>query len=104
MSFSQMTARSVQPLSILADEFQPKIAGFNDLTRDLRQAGINVVRLEFPDNTIFIDPASVELLSRRFGHELRGMRWRTEGRYTRHAVTVRGIDVVWFSLVKEQDQ
>lgn len=56
------------------------------------------------DNKIFIEQASVELFLRRFGNQLRGMRYSPDGPFTRNAVLVRGVDVVWYSLVKEQDQ
>lgn len=95
---------AVRPLSILAEGFSGKLASFNDLTRDLREAGISIKALEFPDNKIFIDSANVEVFSRRFGHELRGLRYSAEGRFARNTVTVRGVEVVWFNLVKEQDQ
>lgn len=95
---------AAQPLSILAEEFPEKLSTFNDLTRDMREVGIVIKALEFPDNKIFIDPARVELLLRRFGHELRGMRYSADGRFTRNTVTIRGVDVVWFSLAKEQDK
>lgn len=92
-----------QPLSILAETFSEKLSAFNDLTRDLRETSIVIKALEFPDNKIFIDPSSVEAFSRRFGHELRGMRYSPAGRFTCNTVTVRGVDVAWYSLVKEQD-
>ncbi|MDD1014563.1 hypothetical protein [Pseudomonas rubra] len=91
-------------ISILAEEFPVKLSAFNELTRDIRESGIEVLRLEFADNKIFISPLSVDLMSRRFGHELRGVRYATVGRRTRNTVTIRGVDVVWLSLVKEQDQ
>lgn len=93
-----------QPLSILADEFSVKLSAFNDLTRDIRSAGIAIKHLQFLDNTIYIEPLSVELFLRRFGHELRAARQSPAGRFTCNAVKVRGIDVAWYSLVKEQDQ
>ncbi|POG12895.1 hypothetical protein BGP82_00045 [Pseudomonas putida] len=93
-----------QPVSILAAEFPVKLSTFNQLARDMRSSGIQVVGLELAENRIKIDAESVELLSRRFGHELRSMRYSTVGRRTRSTVTIRGVDVVWYSLVKEQDQ
>lgn len=90
--------------SILADDFLAKLSAFNDLTRDFRQAGIEIKHLVLIDNKIFIDQSSVELFTRRFGHELRGIRYSPSGRFTRNTVTVRGVDVAWYSLVKEQDQ
>lgn len=92
------------PVSILADEFPVKLSAFNELTRDMRDSGIQVVGLELAENRIKIDAESVDLLSRRFGHELRSIRYSTVGRRTRATVTIRGVDVVWYSLVKEQDQ
>lgn len=93
-----------QPRSILAEGFSEKLSTFNDLTRDLRGAGIVIKSLEFPDNKIFIDASSIDVFSRRFGHELRGMRYSPAGRFTCNTVTVRGVDVAWYTLVKEQDQ
>ncbi|PMY40080.1 MULTISPECIES: hypothetical protein [Pseudomonas] len=92
------------PPSILADDFPAKLSAFNDLTRDFRQADIEIKHLVLADNKIFIEPSSVELLTRRFGHELRRMRSSSKGRFTCHTVTVRGVDVAWYSLVKEQGQ
>lgn len=96
--------QAVQPLSILAEEFPKRLSAFNDLTRDMREAGIVIKALVFADNKIFVDPQSLDLLSRRFGHELRGVRCNAEGRFARNTVTIRGIGVVWFTLVKGQDQ
>jgi hypothetical protein len=95
---------SAQPQSILAEGFSGRLANFNDLTRDIREIGIVIKVLAFPDNKIFIDPTDVELFSRRFGHELRGLRYSAEGRVARNTVTVRGVEVVWFNLIKEQGQ
>lgn len=91
-------------LSILAEEFPTKLAAFNGLTRDMREAGITIKALVFPDNKIFVDHQSLDLLSRRFGHELRGMRCNAEGRFARNTATIRGVGVVWFTLVKGQAQ
>jgi hypothetical protein len=93
-----------RPMSITAPEFLPKLAEFNELTRAVRDADLQITAMSFLDNTITISPDSVELLARRFGHEVRGQRHRTQGRFTRNAVTIRGVDVVWFSLVKEQNR
>lgn len=92
------------PLSILAADFPVKLSAFNELTREMRDAGIQVVGLELTENRIKIDAESVDLLSRRFGHELRSLRYSTVGRRTRSSAMIRGVEVVWFSLVKEQDQ
>lgn len=93
-----------QPVSILAADFPIKLSAFNDLTRDLRSSGIEVIGLELAANKILIKNESVDLLSRRFGHELRTLRHTTMGRRTCTTATIRGVDVAWFSLVKEQDQ
>ncbi|WP_338807117.1 hypothetical protein V8U11_09100 [Pseudomonas chlororaphis] len=91
------------PPSILTEEFPVKLSAFNELTREIRGADIVIKHLVFVDNKIFIDQSSVELFTRRFGHELRSMRSSSRGRFTCHTATVRGIDVAWYSLVKEQD-
>ncbi|MNK92169.1 hypothetical protein D3C87_1122870 [compost metagenome] len=95
---------AVRPLSILTEEFPTKLATFNGLTRDMRDAGIVIKALVLSDNKIFVDHHSLDLLSRRFGHELRGMRCLAEGRFARNTATIRGVGVVWFTLVKEQDK
>lgn len=92
------------PISIFAAEFPAKLSAFNELTRDMRSSGIQVVGLELAENRIKIDAESVDLLSRRFGHELRSIRYSTVGSRTRATVTIRGVDVVWYTLVKEQEQ
>lgn len=94
----------VQPLSILAEAFPVKLCAFNELTREIRKAGITIKHLVLVDNKIFIEQDSVDLLLRRFAHELRAMRCSPAGRFTCNTVTVRGVDVAWYSLVKEQDQ
>lgn len=93
-----------RPLSILNDDFSVKLSAFNDLTRDIRNAGIGIKYLLFLDNTIYIELPDVELFLRRFGHELRNARHTPAERLTRITVGMRGIDVAWYSLVKEQDQ
>lgn len=97
-------AQLAQPMSILAEEFPTKLSAFNALTRDLRESGVVIKALAFPDNKIFIDTGCVELLSRRFGHELRGVRSSADGRFVRNTASIRGMGVVWFSLMKEQEQ
>lgn len=92
------------PLSITSDEFVAKLAAFNDLTRAMRGADIRIEAMSFLDAKIFIHHDSVELLCRRFGHEVRGQRYRTSGKFTRHVVTIRNVDVTWFTPVKVQDQ
>ncbi|WP_248915834.1 hypothetical protein [Pseudomonas moorei] len=91
-------------MSILTEEFPTKLATFNSLTRDMREAGIVIKALVLSDNKIFVDHHSLDLLSRRFAHELRGVRCAAEGRFARNTATIRGVGVVWFTLVKEQDQ
>ncbi|NMX60225.1 hypothetical protein [Pseudomonas sp. WS 5079] len=99
---------SVQPTQggsgTLGGDFAEKLASFNDLNRSLREAGIQPQSAVLSDNKIFISPDSVDLLSRRFGHELRAIRYSTKGAFTYSTVTIRGVDVVWFELVKEQGQ
>ncbi|AKA25683.1 hypothetical protein PCL1606_42360 [Pseudomonas chlororaphis] len=87
----------------MAEDFPAKLSAFNDLTREIRGASIVIKHLVLVDNKIFIEPSSVELLLRRFGHELRSMRSASRGRFTCHTVTARGVDIAWYSLVKEQD-
>lgn len=97
----------VQPAqapSILAEEFPVKLSAFNELTREFREVGVVIKHLVLADNKIFIEPYSVDLFSRRFGHELRGIRYSPAGRFTCNTVTVRGVDIAWYTLVKEQDQ
>ncbi|WP_228022207.1 MULTISPECIES: hypothetical protein [unclassified Pseudomonas] len=98
----------VQPVpdapSTLDSAFCERLAAFNDLGRSLREAGIQPQHLVLADNKIFISPDCVDLLSRRFGHELRGVRYSTRGTFIYSTVTIRGIDVVWFEPVKEQTQ
>lgn len=104
LSLQPMTASRFLPFSILAEDFPVKLCAFNELTRDLRKAGIAIKHLVLVDNKIFIELDSVDLFLRRFGHELRGMRYTPDGKFTRNAVKVRAVDVVWYSLAKEQDQ
>ncbi|WP_176471547.1 hypothetical protein [Pseudomonas sp. Irchel s3h14] len=99
-----VSARVAQPLSILAEEFPVKLSVFNELTRDIRDVGITVKHLVLLDNKIFIEEVDVELFLRRFGHQLRGIRYSPAGRFTCNTVTVRGIDVAWYTLMKEQDK
>lgn len=89
---------------VLTPEFAEKLRKFNGLTRDIRAADIGIEALAFLDNKIFINLNSAELLRTRFRDEVRGIRYRTEGRTTRNVVTIRGIDVAWYTPVKEQDQ
>jgi len=91
-------------MSIFAQEFLAKISNFNRLTRDLRKCGIEIKYLGLLDNKIVIEQNSSHQLHHEFGNELRGMNYRTEGRVTRNTLMVRGVDVSWLTLVKEQDQ
>lgn len=93
-----------RPMSITSEEFLPKLAAFNALTRAMRECGVTIEAMSFLDGQIFVRPGDLDLLARRFGHEVRSSRHRTSGKFTRHAVTIRGVDVVWFSPIKEQDQ
>jgi hypothetical protein len=95
---------SAEPLSILTEAFPAQLSAFNELTRDIREAGVSIKLLVLLDNKIFIEEDSVELFMRRFGYQLGGIRYMPAGRFTCNTVTVRGVDVAWFTLVKEQDQ
>ena len=93
-----------RPLSLLAPEFQPLLSTFNDLTRDIRTAGVPVLALHFLDKRIVVSIDDVDLIARRFAHEIRSQSSKTQDSMTRHSVQIRGIYVSWFSLVREQDQ
>lgn len=97
-------AAPVKPLSILTEAFPAQLAAFNELTRDIREAGVSIMLLVFLDNRIFIEQDSLGLFMRRFGSQLRGIRYSVAGPLTCNIVTVRGVDVAWFTPVKEQDQ
>lgn len=92
------------PLSLLAPEFQPLLSTFNDLTRDIRAAGVPVLELNFLEKRIVVSINDVDLIARRFAHEIRGQSSKTRDSMTRHSVQIRGVYVSWFSQVKEQDQ
>lgn len=95
-----------KPWSILDEACQLNLQIFNALTRDLREAGIPAIGLDFLDNCIVIEETHVEVLSRRFGHEIRAPRTTCYPRLRKHivrrTVTIRGIDVVWFAVVELQ--
>lgn len=93
-----------RPMSIISQEFLPKLAAFNDLTRAMRESGVTIEAMSFLDGRIFVRLGDLDLLARRFGHEVRAQRCRTDGKFTRHVVTIRTVDVVWFTPIKEQDQ
>ena len=92
------------PLSLLQPEFQPLLSTFNELTRDIRAAGVPVLELSLLEKRIVVSIDDVDLIARRFAHEIRSQSSKTEGGMTCHSVQIRGIYVSWFSLVKEQDQ
>lgn len=73
-------AAPAKPLSILTEAFPAQLSAFNELTRDIRDAGVSIMLLVFLDNRIFIEQDSLELFMRRFGSQLRGIR------YTRRAL------------------
>lgn len=98
------SAPLVEPLSILTEAFPARLSAFNELTREMRGVGIAIQHFVFLDNRIFIEPDSVELFMRRFGDQLRGIRYVPAGKFTCNSVEVRGVDVAWLSLVKEQDK
>lgn len=98
------TAAPVQPLSILTEAFPAQLSAFNELTRDIRDAGVSIMLLVLLDNKIFIELSSLERFMCRFGSQLLGIRYSPAGPLTCNTVTVRGVDVAWFTPVKEQDQ
>ncbi|WP_204126648.1 hypothetical protein [Pseudomonas ogarae] len=97
-------AAPAKPLSILTEAFPAQLSAFNELTRDIREAGVSIMLLVFLENRIFIEQDSLELFMRRFGSQLRGIRYTPAGPLTCNTVTVRGVDVAWFTPVKEQEQ
>lgn len=92
------------PLSLLAPEFQPLLSTFNELTRDIHAAGVSVQELNLLEQRIVISIDDVDVIARRFAHEIRSQSSKTRKYLTRHTVQIRGINVSWYSLVKEQDQ
>ena len=95
-----------KPWSILDEAFQLDLQRFNELTRDLREAGIPAIGLDFLDRCIVVEEKHIEVMSRRFGHEIRAPRTRCypgrQKHIVRRTVTIRGIDVVWFAVVELQ--
>jgi hypothetical protein len=91
-------------MSLLSPEFQASLSTFNDLTRDIRAAGIPIRSLRFLEKRIVVSNDDVDLIARRFAHEIRSQSSKTRKYMTRHSVQIRGIYVTWFSLVKEQQQ
>ncbi|MBA1302761.1 hypothetical protein G7028_29985, partial [Pseudomonas carnis] len=51
--------------SVLAEDFTNKLSAFNQLTRDIRAAGVVIKHLVVLDNKIFIDQDSVDLFLQR---------------------------------------
>jgi hypothetical protein len=93
----------VASLSILNEAFPAQLSAFNELTREVRDAGVLIKLLVFLDNKIFIEPDAVGLFMRHFGDELGGIRYSPAGPLTCNTVTVRGVDVAWLTAVREQD-
>ncbi|WP_228734207.1 hypothetical protein [Pseudomonas anatoliensis] len=93
-----------EPLSILAEEFPVMLSAFNGLVREMRGVGVEIKQQVLPDNKVFIDAASADLFLEQFGGCLRGVRFSSAGRFTCNSVTVRGVDVVWLTLVRGQEQ
>lgn len=106
------TVHQLQPLQrpaapelhYLTAEFAEHLAAFNAMTRALREAGIEIEALIEKDNRIYIRAEDSGLIKTNFLSEVRGMRYRTEGKLTHNVVTIRGVDVAWLTPVKEQDQ
>lgn len=101
---SLVPTRPKPPLSLMSPEFQPLLTTFNDLTRDIRNAGVAILALHFLDKRIVINAADVDVISRRFAHEIRSQSHRTTGDLVRHSVQIRNMYVTWFSRIKEQNQ
>jgi len=91
-----------EPLSILAEGFPGMLSAFNELVRELRGAGVEVREQLLLDNQVEIEAVSADLFVERFGDRFRGVRYSSAGRFTRNSVTVRGVDVVWLSSIREQ--
>ncbi|WP_262415532.1 hypothetical protein [Pseudomonas sp. MIS38] len=91
-------------MSILAEGFAVMLSAFNEVVRELRGAGIEVKQQVLLDNKVFIDEASADLFVEQFGDVLRGVRYSSAGQFTCNTVTVRGVDVAWLTLVREQAQ
>ncbi|MGF6098868.1 hypothetical protein [Pseudomonas sp. 18175] len=91
-------------MSILAEEFPGKLSAFNDVSRCMRTAGVEICALMLTEHRIFIEPSSAQLLLNRFGQEVRGICYLTQGRFTCNTVKIRGVEVVWLTQVKEQEQ
>lgn len=89
---------------VLTPEFASKLRALNELGRSLRAAGVQVNSTDLASNTITIGAESVDLLATHFGGQMRGLMSRAEGSVSRLRTTVRGVDVVWFVALKEQDR
>lgn len=87
--------------SYLTPAFADRLRTYNALVRSIRQAGVEIAGLEFPDNKIFIRPESAPALGKAFASLLRGIRHFDSPRHRRHTVTINGIDVVWFVKFEE---
>jgi hypothetical protein len=103
-NLSLVPSQPKPPLSLLAPEFQPLLSTFNELTRDIRSAGVPIQKLNFLEKCIVISEDDISLIAHRFAHEIRSQSSKTREYLTRHSVQIRGIDVSWFSLAKGQDQ
>lgn len=91
-------------LTYLTEEFAMQLQAFNAMTRALHGAGIEIQALIALDNRIYIRAEDSDLVKSNFLSEVRGMRYRTVGKYTYNVVSIRGVDVAWLTPVKEQDQ
>ncbi|SED74234.1 hypothetical protein SAMN05421553_3235 [Pseudomonas anguilliseptica] len=90
--------------TVLTPSFASQLKAFNGLVRDMREAEMRIEALALLDNKIFIHADSVETMARRFAHEVRAQRSRAGDHKVRNVVTIRQIDVVWFTPLKEQDK
>ncbi|NER60350.1 hypothetical protein G3435_10840 [Pseudomonas sp. MAFF212428] len=98
----KLAAEHSTPVSILAKDLSSRLGPFNELTRNLRSAGMHVQHLDLVHNTIFIRAPNMDLMLRRFGHELYGIRYSTAGGCTHNIIKIREVDVAWITIVREQ--
>ena len=101
---NQVVGSGQDSVGTLADGFAAMLSVFNELVRDIRGAGIEVRQQVLLDYTIFIDEGSADLFMEHFGHLLRSIRYVPAGSFTCNLVTVRGVDVAWYTSVREQEK
>lgn len=80
------------------------LSAFNELVREMRAAGVGIKQQVLLDYRVMIDEDSADLFVEHFGERLRGVRYSSAGQFTCNSVTVRGVDVAWLTLIREQAQ